>query len=73
MEDKRKKVHDEGYEVPRVSMRMENVDSEFQMRDFEQPSPSQLAFAWHHVRVQDRQGNKYIDGQHTVRVGSEQC
>ena len=35
-EEKRKKVHNEGDEVPRVTMRMETVDSD---EDLEQPPP----------------------------------
>ena len=50
-EEKRKKVHAEGYEVTRVTMRMETVDSD---EDFDQPPPSQVAFALHRVRVQER-------------------
>ena len=49
-EEARKKVHDEGYEVPRVTMRMETVDSD---EDFEQPPPSQVAFTLHCVREED--------------------
>ena len=49
-EEKRKKVHDEGYEVPLVTMRMETVDSD---EDFEQPPPSQVAFTLHRVRDED--------------------
>ena len=42
-EEKRKKVHDEGGdEVPPVTLRVEPVDSN---EDFEQPPPSQAAFA----------------------------
>ena len=49
-EEARKKVHKEGYEVPRVTMRMETVDSD---EDFEQPPPSQVAFTLHRVRDED--------------------
>ena len=35
-EEKRKMVHDEGYEVPHVTMHMETVDSD---EDLEQPPP----------------------------------
>ena len=50
-EEKCKKVHAEGYEVPRVTMHMETVDSD---EDFEQPPPSQVALALHRVRVHER-------------------
>ena len=50
-EKKRKKVHAEGYEVPRLTIHMETVDSD---EDFEQPPPSQVAFALHRMRVKER-------------------
>ena len=41
--DKRAKVHaEEGYEVPQVTMRMENLDSD---EDFVQDQPCQVSFA----------------------------
>ena len=49
-EEARKKVLEEVYEVPRVTMRMETVDSD---EDFEQAPPSQVAFTLHSVREED--------------------
>ena len=45
-EEKCKKVHEAGYEVPCLTIRLETMDHE----DFEQAPPSHVAFALHHVQ-----------------------
>ena len=43
-------MHDEGNEVPLVTMLMETVESD---EDFEHPPTSQVAFTLHRVREDD--------------------
>ena len=77
-DEKHKKVHAEGYEVPRVTMSIKNVNSD---EDFEQPPASRTGVRKTDGCVAQRMGkgkeraaperdtrSRYIDGRHTWGV-----